>query len=200
MRYSDILEKLQNLINFKPTQQQIADIIGVKQNSIAGRASRNSNFTPEEIEKIESFYGIVGMLNGNNFNDGVQIDYINTQELDNNDIIPIILGNKLIHSVLKVNDAKNLKVFKACGDSMETIIEDGDLLLIDTNRTDFENGGIFLLNINKKWAVKRLRKCLNGDLELICDNAKYPAEILKSEDNIKITIKGRVIKNLSRGL
>ena len=74
------------------------------------------------------------------------------------------------------------------------------MLLVDTGRTDFNNGGIFLLTINNDWFVKRLRKRLSGELDVISDNKVYPVETFKTDDNIEIVIKGKVIKNLSRGL
>lgn len=83
---------------------------------------------------------------------------------------------------------------------MESLIEDGDMLLVDTGRTDFNNGGIFLLTINNDWFVKRLRKRLSGELDVISDNTKYPVETFKPYDDIEIVVKGRVVKNLSRGL
>ena len=83
---------------------------------------------------------------------------------------------------------------------MVPTIEDSDMLLIDTGRTDYNNGGIFLLTINNDWFIKRLRKRMTGELDIISDNTKYPVETFQPEQNIEVFIKGRVIKNLSRGL
>ena len=74
------------------------------------------------------------------------------------------------------------------------------MLLVDTGRTDFANGGIFLRTIDIDWFVKRLRKRLSGELDVISDNTKYPVETFKPDDDIEIVVKGRVIMNLSRGL
>ena len=83
---------------------------------------------------------------------------------------------------------------------MANIIEDSDLLLVDITQTDFTNGGVFLLTINNNWFIKRLRMKVTGELEVISDNSKYPPEIIKPNSDIEVSIKGRVIKNLSRGL
>lgn len=206
MRYNDLIDTLQNLINFKPSQKDIGNILGLAQTAISGRAQRNSNFTDEEIKKIEHFYNI--LLRGSSSDDCIEIDHIHinpscgkgTVVLDEAEITPIKLGTQMIQSVLKISHPHNLKTFKACGDSMETIIEDGDMLLVDTGRTDFNNGGIFLLTINNDWFVKRLRLRVTGELDIISDNDKYPIESLKPDSNVIVTIKGRVIKNLSRGL
>ena len=114
-------------------------------------------------------------------------------------ITPIQLGINLIKNVFNANP-NNLKVFKASGDSMETTINDGDLLLVDVSRKDFVNGGIFLLTINNEWYCKRLKLKINGDLEIISDNNKYDNEIKHPDDEIEIKIIGKVIRNLSKSL
>lgn len=164
--------------------------------------------TPLSEKIYQSIIKKFGHLADDKLNDCIEIDHIHinpscgkgTVVLDEAEITPIKLGTQMIQSVLKISHPHNLKTFKACGDSMETIIEDGDMLLVDTGRTDFNNGGIFLLTINNDWFVKRLRLRVTGELDIISDNDKYPIESLKPDSNVEVTIKGRVIKNLSRGL
>lgn len=207
MRHSDVLHSLQNLKHTNITQTEIAEALKYSVQTINKRAMRNSNYTAEEIKSIEKYFN-VDMSKTLKDNDCISIDYIHlnpscgkgTVVLQEPEVTPIKLGTQMIQSVLKITDPKCLKIFKASGDSMETIIEDGDMLLIDTTRLDFTNGGIFLLTINNDWFVKRLRRRLSGELDVISDNSKYPIETFNPNDNIEIVIKGRVIKNLSRGL
>lgn len=206
MRYDKLIDSLQNLIHFRPTQQALASILGIAQTAINGRAKRNSNFSDEEIRKIEEFYCID--LSGNTNDDCVELEHIHikpscgkgTIVLDDAEITPVKLGKAIISNILKISKPEFLKTFRASGDSMESVIEDGDILLVDTGRTDFQNGGIFLLTINNDWFVKRLRLRVTGELDIISDNEKYPTETLKPDCGIEIEIKGRVVKNLSRGL
>lgn len=206
MNYREIFNTLQNLIGFKPTAKDLADIIGVPVRTLYTRSQRNTKFSLEELQKIESFYAI--NLIGLNNSDCIELEHIHinpscgkgTIVLDDAEITPIKLGKTIISNILKVSKPEYLKTFKASGDSMEPIIEDGDILLVDVNRIDFQNGGIFLLTINNDWFVKRLRKRLSGELDVISDNEKYPIETFKPDTQIDIIIKGRVIKNLSRGL
>ena len=207
MRHSDVLHSLQNLKHTNITQTEIAVALNYSVQTINKRAMRNSNYTADEIKSIEKYFN-VDMSKTLKDNDCISIDYIHlnpscgkgTVVLQEPEVTPIKLGTQMIQSVLKITDPKCLKIFKASGDSMETIIEDGDMLLIDTTRLDFNNGGIFLLTINNDWFVKRLRRRLSGELDVISDNSKYPVETFNPDDNIEIVIKGRVIKNLSRGL
>ncbi len=206
MKYDKLIARLQKLIGFAPKQAELCKILEYTPSKVSARAQRNSDFSDEEIEKIEKHYGI--SLTGNNTEDCIVVDHIHidpscgkgTAVFADADITPIKLGTAMLQSVMKISHPQNLKTFRASGDSMESIIEDGDMLLVDTGRTDFNNGGIFLLTINNDWFVKRLRKRLSGELDVISDNKQYPVETFKPDDNIEIVIKGRVVKNLSRGL
>lgn len=203
MRYDKLISTLQNLINIKPTQQNIASIIGIGQSALAGRIARNTEFSEEELYKISAFYGIdlVGDPSC------IELDYIHIQPscgkgtyvIDEADITPVKLGKELIQDVWGADPA-NLKLFKSSGDSMEPVIENGNILLVDTSKTDFNNGGVFLLTINNEWFIKRLRLRVTGELDIISDNDKYPAETIQPNSNIEIVVQGRVIKNLSKGL
>ena len=205
MRYNDVLNSLQNLTNTRPTQQEIANIIGIGQNAVSGRAKRNSEFSEDEIILLQNHFNVIF----ENDTELIEIEHIHinpscghgTIVIDEPDITPVKLGKKMIQTILKVSDPNNLKTFTASGDSMEDTIDDGNILLVDIGRTDYTNGGIFVITINNDWYVKRIRKRLSGELDIISDNqSKYPIETYKPDDNIEIVIKGRVIKNLSKGL
>ncbi len=206
MRYNQLFEDLQKLTGKNITDRVMMQVFGLKSPStIVYKRTKNVDVTDDEINKIEQYFNVSLK---NNSTDCISIDYIHlnpscgkgTVVLQEPEVTPIKLGTQMIQSVLKITDPKCLKIFKASGDSMETIIEDGDMLLIDTTRLDFNNGGIFLLTINNDWFIKRLRRRLSGELDVISDNSKYPVETFNPDDDIEIVIKGRVIKNLSRGL
>lgn len=157
--------------------------------------------TPENIKKM------VGVAESSN--EAVKIERIHinpscgsgTIVLDEAEVTPILLGTKMIQNIFKIQDARSLKVFQASGDSMEPTIYDGDDVLVDINRKDYINGGVFIIEKLGDWFIKRLRLKFDGSLEIISDNnTKYDTEIIKQTDGIDINIKGRVIKNLSRGL
>lgn len=204
MKYSKIIEKITQQKGFTPRQADLCRILDIKTGAMSARVQRDSDFSDEEIEKLEDFY----LIDLTNDTDCTEIEHIHinpscgkgTAVLDEPEITPIKLGTQMIQSVMKISDPKNLKTFRASGDSMTPVIEDGDLLLVDTARTDFCNGGIFLLTIDNNWFIKRLRLRLSGELDIISDNEKYPIETFHNDADIEVMIKGRVIKNLSRGL
>ena len=117
------------------------------------------------------------------------------------EITPVTLGVDLIKKILRVSNPKNLKIFKASGDSMEPTIWDEDVLLVDVGIMDCNNSGIYILTKNYDYYCKRLRININNDLDIISDNKNYPIEtVTKFNENMDIRIVGKVIKNLSRGL
>ena len=210
MKHSELLKTLQNLIGYEPKQTELGKILGVGYSTIGNRASRDSLYSVDELIKIERSLAIpIGSLSGIQTDESsIEIDYIHitpscgrgTVVLDDADVTPVRIGKEVIKDIWKVSSPEVLKLFKASGDSMENTIEDGNILLVDTSRTDYHNGGIYVLTINNDWFVKRLRLKINGDLEIISDNTKYEPEILKPNTDIEINVVGRVIKNLSRGL
>lgn len=205
MRYNKLINALQNLIGFRPKAKDFVKILNLSSEKVFyARAQRDSNFSDEEISLIEAHYGIEIAENS----DCIEIEYIHinpscghgTVVMDEADVTPVKIGKEVIKNLWNVSSPDSLKLFKASGDSMEDIIEDGNLLLVDTSRTDFNNGGIFVITINNDWFVKRLRLRVTGELDIISDNSKYPIETLKPKSDIELVVKGRVIKNLSRGL
>lgn len=197
-------ETLIRLLGKKPPQEQIAKIIGITQGSLSIRIKNGTEYTEEETKKI--FKAFDKDLNYS-IGDCITIEHIHinpscgagTVVLTEADVTPVKIGREIIKNIWN-SKPENLKIFKACGDSMQETITDNDLLLIDVSKTDFRNGGIFLLTINNDWYIKRLRLRITGELDIISDNKSYPIETLTPETTHEIKIIGRVIKNLSKGL
>ena len=197
-------ETLIQLLDKKPTQSQIADIIGITQGSLSVRLKNGTEYSEEEVKKIcKAFDKDLSF----DMTDCITIDHIHinpscgsgTIVLAEADVTPVKIGREIIKNIWN-SKPEDLKIFKASGDSMQETITDNDLLLIDLSKTDYNNGGIFLLTINNDWYIKRLRLRLTGELDIISDNEKYPIETLKPETTKEIKVIGRVIKNLSKGL
>lgn len=81
----------------------------------------------------------------------------------------------------------------ALGDSMEPMIRDGDLLLIDTNESRIKDFGIFVLEVRKERLVKRVQRKFDGSLILISDNPLYQPEEIAAALAGEIKIVGKVV-------
>lgn len=213
MKWQEFQEKLKILTKCNIKLVQLADILGIDKSGISLKKTRDKDVEYHELVKIADYFNIpISEFEENSDSvskDSITIDHIHLSpscgngntNVDLPEITPITLGRRMIEDVLRISKPENLKTFTACGDSMEDTIDDGNLLLVDTGRTDYQNGGIFILTINNEWYVKRLRKRISGQLDIISDNSdKYPIETYLPTDNIEIVVKGRVIKNLSKGL
>ena len=211
IKYSKVRDTLQNLMGVIPSHAELARVfnsqgLSVTANALSNRLSNDGFLKDEEVIAIEKQY-IIDLSISSVENNVIEIDYIHinpscgtgTVVLDDADVTPVKIGKEIIKDLWKASP-ENLKLFKASGDSMESTITDGDVLLVDVSRVDFNNGGIFVLTINNEWFVKRLRLRVTGELDIISDNTKYETETLKPNSNIEIKVVGRVIKNLSRGL
>lgn len=115
-------------------------------------------------------------------------------------IEPFRISRSSITSYLRCSEPSNLKTFRASGDSMSHTIDDGDWLLVDVGRRDASVSGVYIFLANGFCRCKRLNMTLDGRLEVKSDNPKYKDELVSPNDNIEITIIGRVLNNLSRGL
>ena len=210
MRYSEVLHTLTKYTGIEYKQSQLCQMLNISRGTMSARYKNDSEFLLEELIELEKALALPsGSLAGIQTDESsVELDYISiapscgrgTVVLDEADVTPVRIGKEVIKDIWKVSTPEVLKLFKASGDSMETTIEDGNILLVDTSRTDYHNGGIYVLTINNDWFVKRLRLKINGDLEIISDNPKYEPEVLRPNTDIEINVVGRVIKNLSRGL
>lgn len=223
----ELKERIQFIIENNPIKQgmseyEFAKSVNASLNKFSEiRSGKVKSLSPKIALEISKQYGFdfkwiltgEGNIFSNNDliseNDYVTLERIGinpscghgTMVIDDSEITPVLLGKKLIENIFKASNIDNLKVFKASGDSMEDTIYDNDDLLVDIGRKDFNNGGIFVLTINNEWFIKRLQLKINGDLDIISDNkTKYQIETKHPYDDIEIVIKGRVIKNLSRGL
>lgn len=205
MLLNEKIQLLQKETGKKITYEEVAEVLGLKSKQAAyNRVARKQALKDWEIVKLDKqFLNNESLING----DYITIQYIHinpscgtgTIVTAEADVTPVKIGREIIKNIWN-SKPEDLKIFKASGDSMQETITDNDLLLIDLSKTDFRNGGIFLLTINNDWYIKRLRMRLTGELDIISDNAKYPIETLSPDTTTEIKIIGRVIKNLSKGL
>lgn len=213
MLIDEKINELQNLIKRKITYEELAVPLGLGSGqAVRNRKSRKKCLELFEIERIDEYFqneiNKSKQIMALSEEDCITLDHIGihpscgkgTDVFYDPEVSPIQIGINLIKNFFKVSHPKNLKTFSASGDSMNPIIEHGDLILVDTGDLEYTNGGVFLLTIDNCWFIKRLRKKITGELDIISDNPKYPIETLALDTFKEVSIKGRVIKNLSRGL
>ena len=83
--------------------------------------------------------------------------------------------------------ANALSLVRAQGDSMEPLIRDGDMMLVDgSDRAGLGRGGVHVIRVDGMVQVKRLRRVADG-YEILSENPAYPPVVARPE------IVGRVV-------
>lgn len=85
------------------------------------------------------------------------------------------------------------RILTARGDSMEETIRDGDVLLVDTSIDRVRDNSIYVVVYGDMVLVKRIHGRINGSLQLISDNPRYPAEEVSPGEVDQLNIAGRVM-------
>ena len=84
-------------------------------------------------------------------------------------------------------------VIWAHGDSMMPTIPDGSALIVDHSQTEVKNGSIMVIGVGDDLLVKRIRRRLDGLIDLISDNQAYPPETLGPDSLQQLRVVGRVV-------
>lgn len=88
---------------------------------------------------------------------------------------------------------RNLRAVRVDGDSMEPLLFDGDLVLIDTSDTRVRDGGVFAIRTDGDLKVKRLFQVPGGGLIISSDNkAKYRDLTMEPGRTADVEVLGRV--------
>lgn len=88
---------------------------------------------------------------------------------------------------------QNCTIIRARGDSMQPTIPDGSLLIVDHSQRAIANGCIMVIGVGEDLLVKRVRRRLDGAIELVSDNNAYPPESVGPTALEQLRIVGRVV-------
>ena len=97
-----------------------------------------------------------------------------------------------VHNNLRA-EASNLALITADGDSMEPVIKNGDLLLIDLSQKHVKKDSIYILRWEDSLIAKRLQWMYDGSLLIRSDNMAYKDQVVREEGLESLQVLGRVI-------
>lgn len=80
------------------------------------------------------------------------------------------------------------------GDSMEPALHDGDVIVVDTNRSRVDVDGIYVLHNEGDLLVKRIQRMLDNSLVLRSDNPAYPPQTVQAGAVHTLRIIGRMVR------
>lgn len=111
---------------------------------------------------------------------------------------PLAFKREWLHRALGASPG-DLIVMTARGDSMQSRIKDGDILLVDRSEPKLRSGSqIYTFRFDGLVYVKRLQPRLDGGLVVVSDNPTYPPETISSERLADLEIIGRVLWSAGR--
>lgn len=86
--------------------------------------------------------------------------------------------------------AEQLVCIRARGDSMSPTILDGDILLVDRQRTGVDRDSIYIVRSDDGLRVKRLQRLMGGGVRVSSDNRAYAEEVVSVE---QLVVVGQVV-------
>lgn len=193
MRYSVLLSTLQNLINRKVTQNELRNILNMGTGTIGNRATRDSNFTESEIEKIEAFYGVDLKSTSD-----IELDYYPDVYASCGDGLEVLSeANEKIkiskQSISNYSTHNTYSVVNCKGNSMYPLLNDGDKAIIKHwNGEQILDDRIYLFKYDNQVFIKQLYNNID-QLIIKSNNPEYPNRILEDEKLKKVIILGQVV-------
>lgn len=175
MKYNKLVDTLQNLIGFKPSQAQLAKILDCGASTMGARAQRDSNFSDEEIEKIAEFYAIDLTGSADNC---ITLDYY-PDVFGSCGTGVFVLSEQREHISLSkdciADYSKNAhySVINAIGDSMTPYIQNMDKLIVKHwEGEQIKDNGVYVFRYLDEIFVKRLSKNID-QIIIKSDNPIY---------------------------
>ena len=194
MLYNDVLHTLQNLTKTKVSQESIANALGLKQTTISGRASRNSDFSLDELIMLEQAFALpIGSVSGIQTSDNcIDLDYFSDvwASCGTGAVVFEETSEKLsVPTSLIQNYSKNNRysVINSRGDSMTPFIQDRDRLIVEHwNGGQIIDNCIYVFRYANDLFVKRLVKNIT-QIVIKSDNPLYePIKITDKDQDFEV--------------
>lgn len=212
MKHNELVATITKQTGKEPTQQEIADILGLTRNAISSRAFRDKEYSYSEVEKLESAFKI------NFSNQGFIDDMHDSGGEISVDYYPDVLAScgggafELSNIKEKIRIPKmcieqymplvRYSVINAYGDSMQPTILSRDKLIVEFLETKvIKDNDIYIFYYNDRIFCKRLVQNIDS-IVVISDNPDktiYPTSVIEKENMNDIHLIGRIV-GLMRGL
>lgn len=199
MRYSVLIDNLQNLTNSKVDISEIAKVIGKPARTLYTRGQRDTEFKQSEINQIEEFYKVNLSKSDTSNNNSVTLDYYpdifgscgnGVFELSPEKTQIIVPKNAFFE---KFSPNKQYSVINAHGNSMQPLIFDSDKLIIEHwNGEQIIDNKPYIFCYKDEIFIKRLAKNVD-QLMIISENKDYDTRKLSGEQLKDVNIIGLIV-------
>ena len=212
MKHNELVATITKQTGKEPTQQEIANILGLTRNAISSRAFRDKEYSYSEVEKLENAFRInfsnQGFINDMHDNSGeISVDYYP-------DVLASCGGGAFELSNIKEKiripkmcieqymPLSRYSVINAYGDSMQPTILSRDKLIVEfMDSKIIKDNNIYIFCYDDRIFCKRLVQNIDS-IVVISDNPDktiYPTSVIKKENINNIHLIGRIV-GLMRGM
>lgn len=210
MRYSKLLDRLQNLTNHRPTQAELCSVLNIKQSAMSNRFNRDSDFSSDEIVMLNNYYKVNLFTNNNVIQfpagDRIEINYWEElpEDLKNPKIVSCWFDKEIVENAWGMS-AEHLCIVPMIGDKMSRYwypIRSGDILIVDTSQDYIMGNGVYFATSrnNTRFWIREMQVLFNNDIEFKgFSPSGDTTKVINSEQlqEAEFKIIGKVIKNVS---
>jgi phage repressor protein C with HTH and peptisase S24 domain len=196
MKYSVLLATLQNLniLDFVPKQNQFCKILDITPASMSARVKRDTEFTEEELQKLEEFWAV---SIPRDISSEIELDYYPDVFgscgsgafvlSETKESISVPRKSFLTRVMPNVSNFKKYSVINAVGDSMQPFIYENDKLIVEHfDGGQIKDNKIYVFCYENEIFVKRLVKNIT-QVVIKSDNTLYdPIKIDGKDPNFMI--------------
>lgn len=209
--------------NPRVTKKGLADFCGVSQSAVSSWFSGSSkSISPENSRKAAEYLMVseTWLVNGFGDIDGKNVVVVDDSDPDNDQYVGIsesriafqggdgfeedslfyeeieessIAYYKRSFFTKKHVNPDKCKRFRVTGESMEPLLWDGDVILVDCAQTEILSGKVYAFALEGKLRVKILHQKLTGGIVVKSANPDYQDETLTDSDLDTFRLIGRVI-------
>ncbi len=194
MKYSELIYALKNLINYEPKQIELCRILDIKPTAMSARVQRNSDFSIDEIEKIEKKYNIKinssdGFITLRYFPKNINYSIDNEFKIEGE-----CVEYKLPENIFPYGSFKN--VYSMCRVKMydmKPLINYDDFVIFESNSDmEIRNGELYIFYYDKQIYLKRLCKNIN-QIVVLSENPDFTTQYIEKSEIKDLKLIGRVI-------
>lgn len=192
------------LINRHLTHKQVADSLAVTPQAVGRWARGESKPSPAKLKELSQLLntsteelnnsrpaGVGGNLTAG---DEITIPVVAvspTVSAGDKDLVRMIkVSRNWILSRVPTANLQSLQLINPVDDSMAPTIPTTGFVIIDQAINSFDRDGVFFFERNGQRYIKRVQRLLDGSIQVISDNSKYPPQTVEPPALSEITVLG----------
>lgn len=192
------------LINNHLTHKQVADELGVTPQAVGRWARGESKPSPAKLKELSQLLNSsieelkhsrpAGVGDNSTTGDEITIPVFAvspTVSAGDKELVRMIKVSKnWILSRVPTANLQSLQLINPVDDSMAPTIPTTGFVIVDQSVNSFDRDGVFLFERKGQRYIKRVQRLLDGSIQVISDNTKYPPQTVPQTELPSISVLG----------